>query len=160
MLRAPAEPRTDLSSVTTDVPGILGDLLDAVPAPVIFLACLFAGFAVLGAVSRGRPGPKDPTRLFSASQRREGFDRAGGQCELGTFFRRCRRPALHGDHWYPWSKGGSTSMANFVAACRKCNLSKGSKVPGSWETMLLESRRRKYFPAGVSTKAGERFSQR
>lgn len=150
----------DPGSFTFDIQGVLHGVLDAVPAPVLFIAAILVAFGILSALSRRRPGPKDPTRLFSASQRREGFDRAGGQCELGTMFRRCRRPAHHGDHWYPWSKGGSTSMANFVAACVKCNLSKGAKVPGAWETMRLESRRRKYFAAGLNTKAGERFSQR
>lgn len=27
------------------------------------------------------------------------------------------RPAEHGAHFYPWSKGGSSSLQNFVAAC-------------------------------------------
>lgn len=42
--------------------------------------------------------------------------RAGGQREMEPGFRRrCSRPAEHGDHFYAWSKGGSTSLQNFVA---------------------------------------------
>ena len=47
----------------------------------------------------------------------EGMARAAGQCEMEAGFgRRCSRAAEHGDHLYPWSKGGSTSLQNFVAA--------------------------------------------
>ncbi|MFJ4171670.1 HNH endonuclease [Paenarthrobacter sp. NPDC089714] len=35
----------------------------------------------------------------------------------------------YGDHFYPWSKGGSTSLRNFVAACGHCNRSKGRPHP-------------------------------
>lgn len=153
-------PLPDPGAPAPDLAGAVGGFLDLIPAPVLFLAAIVTAVAVLGALARRRPGPKDPTRIFSANQRREGFDRAGGRCELGGMFRRCSRPAHHGDHWYPWSRGGSSSMANFVAACVKCNLSKGARVPGAWETMRLEARRRKYFPAGLSPKAGERFTQR
>jgi len=35
------------------------------------------------------------------------------------------------DHVYPFSKGGETTAANLVTACKKCNIKKGSKV-GRW----------------------------
>lgn len=112
-------------------------------------------------VAASRTPPKDPSRLFSANQRTEGFARAGGRCELeGWGFSRCRRPASHGDHHFPWSRGGSTSMANFVAACAKCNTSKGAKVPGFFVTQRMQARRRGYFPRGSVVAAGERFIQR
>jgi 5-methylcytosine-specific restriction endonuclease McrA len=41
----------------------------------------------------------------------------------------CSRPAEHGDHFYPWSEGGSTSLQNFVAACARCNRTKGARIP-------------------------------
>lgn len=158
---APFDASGLLSQGLAAAPGLLAGMFEAAPVPfaaagiLLLLVILAKAAAALKAA-----GPKDPTRLFSANQRREGFDRAGGRCELeGSLFSRCRRPAHHGDHWFPWSRGGSTSMANFVAACVKCNLSKGAKVPGSWQTMRLESRRRKYFAPGLNAKAGERFRQ-
>jgi len=35
------------------------------------------------------------------------------------------------DHVYPWSRGGETSMANCVSACRLCNRVKSDRV-GEW----------------------------
>ena len=51
-------------------------------------------------------------------------------------------------------------MANFTAACVRCNTSKGAKLPGFFSTIRMEARRRKYFPAGIPVKAGQRFAQR
>ena len=62
------------------------------------------------------------------------------------FFTRCNEAAAHGDHWFPWSRGGPTSMENFVAACPGCNLAKGAKVPTFWQTQRLSWRRRRYYP--------------
>ncbi|MEJ1191872.1 HNH endonuclease [Pseudarthrobacter sp. CCNWLW207] len=39
------------------------------------------------------------------------------------------RPAEHGDHFYPRSEGGSTSLQNFVAACARCNRAKRARIP-------------------------------
>ncbi|WP_458117131.1 HNH endonuclease signature motif containing protein [Arthrobacter sp. D2-10] len=55
--------------------------------------------------------------------------------------RRCSRPAEHGDHFYPWSKGGSTSLQNFVAACSRCNRSKGARIPSPSAQRRIERRR-------------------
>lgn len=104
------------------------------------------------------PRPKDPQRLFTPPQRRVGFARAGGQCEMSVFgFFRCRRRAEHGDHHYPHSRGGATSLANFVAGCSRCNSRKSNRLPGLVQTALIEFRRKKYFPEGMSTKAGEKY---
>lgn len=151
-----------LTGALSNMPGMLSGAFAAAPLPFIIAAALMLLVVLSKVAAAVRPaGPKDPSRLFSANQRKEGFDRAGGRCELeGRFFSRCRRPAHHGDHWFPWSRGGSTSMANFVAACVKCNLAKGAKVPGAWQTMRLESRRRKYFAQGLNAKAGEHFKHR
>lgn len=111
-----------------------------------------------GWIASVHPHPKDPQRLFTAQQRRVGFARAEGQCEMSVFgFFRCRSRAAHGDHHYPHSRGGATSLANFVAGCSRCNRRKSDRLPGFVQTALIEFRRRRYFPEGVSTKAGEKY---
>ena len=39
---------------------------------------------------------------------------------------------IEGDHIAPLSRGGSNAFANLKAACRACNLSKGSKTVEEW----------------------------
>jgi hypothetical protein len=141
--------------------GLLTNLAATNPTMLMVAGAFIVMVVLIRVVARSRPVPKDPSRLFSANQRAEGFARAGGRCELeGWGFTRCRRPASHGDHHYPWSRGGSTSMGNFVAACAKCNTSKGAKVPGFFTTLRMQARRRRYFPPGSIVAAGERFVQR
>lgn len=129
--------------------------------PIIYtLGALILILAIRSAL-RGRKLPTDPTRMFTAAQRAEGFTRANNRCELeGWWLTRCKKSAHHGDHHYPWSKGGATSMGNFVAACARCNTSKGAKIAGFLTTQRLEARRRRYFPDGVSVRAGDKFVQR
>lgn len=115
-------------------------------------------FVLASHIKRRLPKQKDPQRMFSRSQKREGDSRAGWRCEMESFpFIRCRGTSEHGDHWYPWSLGGVTDMGNYVSACAKCNLKKSAKVPTKFQTARLEHRRKKYFPAGVPVKAGERY---
>lgn len=115
--------------------------------------------AALVVVSWLRSGPsKDPARLFSAEQKRAGHARAGHRCEMELLpFIRCRRPSEHGDHWYPHSRGGATTMGNFVAACSPCNLRKSATMPSRFATARLSARRRRYFPSGVPVRSGERY---
>ncbi|WP_371706878.1 HNH endonuclease [Pseudarthrobacter sp. NIBRBAC000502772] len=83
--------------------------------------------------------------------------RAAGLCEMEAGFRRrCSRPAEHGDHFYPWSKGGSTSLQNFVAACARCNRAKGARIPSPGQQERIERRRRDYFMPEGSVSVGER----
>lgn len=151
---------------SVDAAAMIGSVTDWISTFSISNPAVFAGAAIflviiIFRVSGGRAAPKDPTRMFTANQRSEGFARAGGRCELESWaFIRCRKDAHHGDHHYPWSKGGATSMANFTAACVRCNTSKGAKLPGFFSTIRMEARRRKYFPAGIPVKAGQRFAQR
>ncbi|HEX2248348.1 MAG TPA: HNH endonuclease signature motif containing protein [Arthrobacter sp.] len=72
------------------------------------------------------------------------WPRAGGVCELeGGFRRRCSRPAEHGDHFHPWSRGGATSLQNFVAACARCDRTKGGRAcppradSGGWSAAVV-----------------------
>lgn len=157
-------PTTLTDSITAFVEGLITQaaaVATANPVPLIVIAGVILLVSAGRAAARNRPVPTDPSRLFSAIQKNEGFSRAGGRCEMdGVFFMRCKAKAHHGDHHYPWSRGGSTSMANFVAACARHNTSKGAKIPTAWATMRMEARRRKYFPQGVNVKAGERFAQR
>lgn len=41
------------------------------------------------------------------------------------------------DHIQPWTKGGLTIASNLVAACQRCNRSKGGRTPTEWETAKL-----------------------
>ena len=101
---------------------------------------------------------RDPVRRFTRQQQcREGMARADGQCEMEAGFRRrCSRPAEHGDHFYPWSKGGSTSVQNFVAACSRCNRAKGARIPSPAQQERLERRRRTYVTLDGAVAVGER----
>ncbi|MFS0884979.1 HNH endonuclease [Aeromicrobium sp. 179-A 4D2 NHS] len=101
---------------------------------------------------------KDPQRMYTKDQRRQGADRAEGRCEMeSVWWLRCPRPGEHGDHFYPHSLGGATSMANFVWACAKCNIAKSNHVPTIWQKIRLERRRRRYFPEDVPTDVGEKY---
>jgi 5-methylcytosine-specific restriction endonuclease McrA len=83
--------------------------------------------------------------------------RASGQCEMEAGFRRrCSRPAEHGDHFYPWSKGGSTSLQNFVAACARCNRAKGARIPSPRRQDRLIRRRRDYVTLDTAVSVGQR----
>jgi hypothetical protein len=89
---------------------------------------------------------KDPQRLFTKEQRMLATERCGGRCEgEGFFFTRCKGPAEQGDHWYPHSKGGPTTMENLAMLCQPHNGSKSNHTPSIWQTMRLEHRRRKYI---------------
>lgn len=132
--------------------------------PTISLVCLGVAAAVLvlpGLLMSGAGGgPKDPRRLFPVPERKAAFERAGNRCEYdGFLWFRCPHPAHHADHFYPHTRGGATSMRNLVAACSSCNLSKSAHMPTPWVKWRLERRRRRYFPAGMDTTAGEWFGR-
>ena len=40
---------------------------------------------------------------------------------------------IHIDHFIPVSKGGQHIKSNLRISCKKCNLSKGNKMPEQWE---------------------------
>ena len=94
-------------------------------------------------------------RAFPQNMRVAAFNRAGNQCEFSNGINRCRNRAEHADHFYPFSAGGATSVQNLVAACSGHNLSKGAKIPSMLEKSRIEARRKRYFPAFTSVKAGE-----
>jgi hypothetical protein len=142
------------SSVADIFRVMIDGVLAAVFLPGVFVVVLAIVAAVIHAQDVRR---RDPVRRFSRQQRREGMARAGGQCEMEAGFRRrCSRPAEHGDHFYPWSKGGSTTLENFVAACARCNRATGAVIPSPGKQERLERRRRDYLTPDVPVSVGER----
>jgi hypothetical protein len=142
------------STVTEVFRSIVDSVLAAVAIPGLLIVALF----IVAAVVHGRDvRRRDPVRRFSRQQRREGMARAGGQCEMEAGLRRrCSRPAEHGDHFYPWSKGGSSSLQNFVAACARCNRTKGARIPSPGKQARIERRRRERDAPAGSVSVGER----
>lgn len=142
------------SGLFSEMVGFVQDHLVLLLLAVALVVALSAGRAVRNSA----PEQLDPQRMFNADQRRIGAARAGNRCEMDGVFpwTRCKRTGTHGDHHFPWSKGGATSMANFVWACARCNTSKGAKVPTHFQTSRIARRRRKYFPAAIPTRPGQR----
>lgn len=138
--------------------GVLRGLFDGVVAAVTLPGVAAVVLGIVAAVMTNRDvRRRDPVRRFTRQQRREGMARAGGLCELEAGFgRRCGRPAEHGDHFYPWSKCGSTSLENFVAACARCNRAKRARIPSPAQQQRMERRRRDYVPPSSSVIVGER----
>lgn len=125
--------------------------------PAVGAAAALAVSVSIWAVWRARVrAAKDTRRMYTSPERQQGFARSGGQCEYDRWLLfRCTRTAEHGDHFYPWSKGGATSMQNFVAACVRCNLVKSAHMPSPLMRARIQARRARYFPAGTPTTVGE-----
>ncbi|WP_081801696.1 HNH endonuclease [Arthrobacter sp. 9MFCol3.1] len=150
----PAAGSRSAATVAEILRGMVDGVLAAVTVPGLLLVVLTVVAAVIRARDLKR---RDPVRRFSRQQRREGLARAGGQCEMESGLRRrCPRPAEHGDHFYPWSKGGSTNLQNFVAACANCNRTKGARVPSPSQQARMERRRREYVAPAGSVSVGAR----
>ena len=145
---------TGVSAAGEVLQGIINRVGSAAALPLVAIVVLGIAAAVVTSRDVRR---RDPVRRFTRQQRREGMARAGGLCELEAGFgRRCGRPAEHGDHFYPWSKGGSTSLQNFVAACARCNRAKRARIPSPGQQRRMERRRRDYLPPSSSVSVGER----
>lgn len=155
-LMSKSAPVSDTGPSTTGE--VLGKLVGGGVAAASLPGVAAVVLGIVAAVLTGRDvRRRDPLRRFTRQQRREGMARAGGQCELEAGFgRRCTRPAEHGDHFYPWSKGGSTSLQNFVAACARCNRAKRARIPSPGQQQRLERRRRDYVTSGALVSVGER----
>jgi 5-methylcytosine-specific restriction endonuclease McrA len=52
----------------------------------------------------------------------------------------CGGEATEVDHVEPRARGGATTPANLVAACRSCNKAKGIRTPGEWRRDEVHSR--------------------
>lgn len=136
----------------------LWSVLQEHPVVVVVSVGVIALIVALKVVPGLRAGSRtrDPKRAYSTDDRQQGFQRAGNQCEYDRWlFFRCTRTAQHGDHFYPWSKGGATSMRNFVAACARCNCSKGARIPSPFMRNRIQHRRRNYFPQNTPVDVGQ-----
>ena len=147
-----------LGKTGPSVASIMREMFDGVLAAITAPGLVIVALIITVLIIRSRDvRRRDPVRRFTRQQRREGMARAGGQCEMEAGFRRrCSRPAEHGDHFYPWSKGGSTSLQNFVAACSRCNRAKGAQIPSPAQQERLERRRRTYVTLEGAVAVGER----
>lgn len=100
---------------------------------------------------------EDPDRWFSPDQRKNGHARAGNVCEYThtKTGERCTNKSREADHFYPYSKGGTTTMQNLVAACTWHNQTKSARA---WEHEkdAIETRRKTYFPESIPVMVGER----
>jgi 5-methylcytosine-specific restriction endonuclease McrA len=94
--------------------------------------CVSDGDGVLHSVREELPVPsvvrltryvRVPYRTHVGLSRRAIFARDGGRCAY------CRGPAETIDHVMPRSRGGPHAWDNVVAACARCNHSKGDKTP-------------------------------
>lgn len=96
--------------------------------------------------SRSRAA-RDPVRMYSTELRREASVRCQGRCERDGWLPwvRCHAAYEHADHWFPWSTGGKTSLANCVGSCAWHNLSKGGRWPSRGERKRIAHRRRSYW---------------
>lgn len=157
-------PNIDLGQLTdtliTNVTGEYAPLIAALKPVLLIAVIAYVVYRVVKFIAKLIPAPKDPIRMYSNKERIAGFNRAGNRCEMeGFLWFRCSREAKHGDHHYPHSRGGATTMKNFVAACVKCNTSKGAKVPTRFATWRLQQRRQGYFPKGHPVVVGEKVKR-
>lgn len=159
-----------IGTVLAQTRGILSRVVDALDAQAMPAAVPWWGWALLLVlmVSRMRPlsSPwrrRDPVRWFDALQSAAGRDRAGGQCEYTERFvpwRRCSRPAQESDHFFPWARGGATTVENLVAACTAHNQAKGGRAPSAITRWVIARRRRAYFPAHQTRTPGAWYRRR
>lgn len=139
-----------LSGVLHELEAVLGALIQhpwlVAPVAVALLVCV-----VLASPAGGACTSPDPRRAFSAAERRAAFERAGLRCEhKSILWHRCTNTPTQGDHIYPWSRGGRTAMSNQQALCPFHNSRKSGSVPTRMYILLLQWRRRRYFPEGES----------
>jgi 5-methylcytosine-specific restriction endonuclease McrA len=92
------------------------------------------------------PAAADPAqRRIHPILRGAVLDRDGWTCCY------CGREATEVDHVEPRARGGATTPANLVAACRPCNKGKGIRTPGEWrrdeahDRVVREAERRRAY---------------
>ncbi|MDR7278750.1 5-methylcytosine-specific restriction endonuclease McrA [Catenuloplanes atrovinosus] len=96
------------AALVTDGDGILHSARDEIPVPSVIRLTRYV---------------RVPYRTHVGLSRRAIFARDGWRCAY------CRGPAQTIDHVFPRSRGGMHAWENVVAACAKCNHTKGDKTP-------------------------------
>ncbi|GAB7039832.1 MULTISPECIES: HNH endonuclease [Catenuloplanes] len=96
------------AALVTDGDGILHSARDEIPVPSVIRLTRYV---------------RVPYRTHVGLSRRAIFARDGWRCAY------CRGPAQTIDHVFPRSRGGLHAWENVVAACAKCNHTKGDKTP-------------------------------
>jgi hypothetical protein len=89
---------------------------------------LFGAMKSIDAVISALGGGWLPTRR--PLPRRDVFERDGWRCSYCDV--EITMTTGHADHVVPRSRGGSDDPSNLVAACARCNLSKGARTPDEW----------------------------
>lgn len=119
-----------------------------IPAAIVLLVGV-----VLASPAGGACESRDPRRGFTVAERRAAFERAGHRCEhKPLLWHRCTNTPTQGDHIFPWSRGGRTTMSNQQALCPFHNSRKSGTVPTRLYILRLQWRRCRYFPAGTSAR--------
>ena len=119
-----------------------------VPAAVVLLVGV-----VLASPAGGACEYRDPRRGFTVAERRAAFELAAHRCEHNSlFWHPCTNTPTQGDHIFPWSRGGRTTMSNQQALCPFHNSRKSGTVPTRLYILRLQWRRRRYFPDGVPSR--------
>lgn len=140
------------SSLLELLASALPSLIIMIGLPVLVLCVLFwllvkAQKAITAIKHRKRDKEdRDSRRAFSSREKSLASKMCNHRCEgTGVLFRcRYRGNDLHGDHWYPHSKGGATSPENLVMLCPSCNRSKSDHIPSRLQTNALNRRRKKH----------------
>lgn len=100
----------------TDGDGVLHSARSSVPVPSVVRLTRYV---------------RVPYRAHAGLSRRGVFARDGGRCAY------CRGPAETIDHVVPRSRGGRHAWDNVVAACARCNHTKGDRTPAEMGWSLL-----------------------
>lgn len=99
---------------------------------------------------------RDPKRRFDKEDFHAAARLANYRCEyVDSMGHRCNTGGtLHGDHWFPHSRGGATVYDptlplnpfenNLVILCEECNMAKSNIPPTQEETIRLENSRAQY----------------
>lgn len=88
---------------------------------------------------------RDAKRVFTSKQKSRASHLCNDRCEGTGILFRCKHRGndLHGDHWFPHSKGGATSSDNLVMLCPSCNRKKSDHIPSRAQTYAINRRRKK-----------------
>ena len=88
---------------------------------------------------------RDDQRVFTKDQKNAASQICNNRCEGTSLLFRCRHVGndLQGDHWYPHSRGGATTINNLVMLCPSCNRKKTNHIPTRFQTAALNRRRRR-----------------